>query len=81
MIKPWQRFRSAMTCVRTLELKCSNRGTGVTCSELKFLTGAQRASVVTLTLEGQVPISEAIVDSLYGRCLARSQITSRPPLV
>jgi chemotaxis response regulator CheB len=32
-----------MTCVRTLELKCSNRGTGVTYSELKFLTGAQRA--------------------------------------
>ena len=37
MIKAWQQFRSAMTCVRTLELKCSNRGTGATCSELNFL--------------------------------------------
>jgi hypothetical protein len=37
MIKAWQQFRSAMTYVRTLELKCSNLVTEVTCSELNFL--------------------------------------------
>ena len=42
-----------MTCVRTLELKCSNRGTGVTYSELKFLTGAQRApNAIGIILSG-----------------------------
>jgi two-component system, chemotaxis family, CheB/CheR fusion protein len=42
-----------MTCVRTLELKCSSRGTGVTCSELKFSTGAQRApNAIGIILSG-----------------------------
>jgi hypothetical protein len=39
--------------------------------------GANKHQSSSLTLEGQIPIAEWIVDSLYGRCSARSQITSR----
>jgi hypothetical protein len=61
MIKAWQQFRSAMTCVRTLELKCSNRGTGVTCSELKFLKGTQRVpNAIGIILSGADPTEQNV---------------------
>src|SRR5208282_2870679 len=67
MTKAWQQLRSAMTCGRTLELKCSNLCTGATYSELNFSQRHNPSRTVFAARDGSIVCALAVRGSLARR--------------
>jgi putative transposase len=65
-----------MTCGRTLELKCSSRCTGATCSELNFL---QRHNPSISYHKQELGISRSLVYRLVAKFRERPQVSSLLP--